>query len=153
MTDKPKQARHSACFLSVKTEITCACSDIHPFKKPETSGFPAQLVDISKLGLNSKIKKFSYSFICGKGYSPPKGRIAFCLQPETASCRLHSVDMPRFTLRCKARNFVPLPSCERSRLFPSQLKNSDIIIRFSQAAVNISVFLALRPFPGDISVK
>ena len=40
-----------------------------------------QLVDISKLGLNSKIKKFSYSFICGKGYSPPSGgRIAFCLQ-------------------------------------------------------------------------
>ena len=40
-----------------------------------------QLVDISKLGLNSKIKKFSYSFICGKGYSPPfGGRIAFCLQ-------------------------------------------------------------------------
>ncbi len=32
-----------------------------------------QLVDISKLGLNSKIKKFSYSFICGKGYSPPEG--------------------------------------------------------------------------------
>ena len=31
---------------------------------------PLQLVDISKLGLNSKIKKFSYSFICGKGYSP-----------------------------------------------------------------------------------
>ena len=30
-----------------------------------------QLVDISKLGLNSKIKKFSDSFICGKGYSPP----------------------------------------------------------------------------------
>ena len=33
-----------------------------------------QLVDISKLGMNSKIKKFSYSFICGKGYfSPPSG--------------------------------------------------------------------------------
>ena len=32
-----------------------------------------QLVDISKLGLNSKIKKFSDSFICGKGYSPPEG--------------------------------------------------------------------------------
>ena len=32
-----------------------------------------QLVDISKLGLNRKIKKFSYSFICGKGYSPPFG--------------------------------------------------------------------------------
>ena len=28
-----------------------------------------QLIDISNLGLNSKIKKFSYSFICGKGYS------------------------------------------------------------------------------------
>ena len=43
---------------------------------------PFQLVDISKLGLNSKIKKFSDSFICGKGYSPPEkgGRIAFCLQ-------------------------------------------------------------------------
>ncbi len=42
-----------------------------------------QLVDISKLGLNSKIEKFSYSFIGGKGYSPPfGGRIAFCLQSE-----------------------------------------------------------------------
>ena len=30
-----------------------------------------RLVDISKLSLNSKIKKFSYSFIYGKGYSPP----------------------------------------------------------------------------------
>ena len=37
-----------------------------------------QLVDISKIDLNSKIKKFSHSFICGKGYSPPfGGRIAF----------------------------------------------------------------------------
>ena len=44
---------------------------------------PPQLVNISKLGLDSKIKKFSYSFICGKGYSPPfGGRIAFCLQSE-----------------------------------------------------------------------
>ena len=34
---------------------------------------PFQLVGISKLGLNSNIKKFSYSFICGKGYSPPSG--------------------------------------------------------------------------------
>ncbi len=32
-----------------------------------------QLVDISKFGLNSKIKKFSDFFICGKGYSPPSG--------------------------------------------------------------------------------
>ena len=30
-------------------------------------------VDESKLGLNSKIKKFSDSFICGKSYSPPSG--------------------------------------------------------------------------------
>ena len=51
---------------------------------------PFQLVDISKLGLNSKIKKFSYSFICGKGYSPPPsgGRIAFCLQSEHAVRRV-----------------------------------------------------------------
>ena len=32
-----------------------------------------QLIDISELGLNSKIKKFSYSFICEKGYSPLRG--------------------------------------------------------------------------------
>ena len=38
---------------------------------------PLQLVDISKLGLNSKIKKFSYSFICGKGYSPTSGENSF----------------------------------------------------------------------------
>ena len=38
---------------------------------------PLQLVDISELGLNSKIKKFSYSFICGKGYSPPSGENSF----------------------------------------------------------------------------
>ena len=38
---------------------------------------PLQLVDISKLGLDSKIKKFSYSFICGKGYSPPSGENSF----------------------------------------------------------------------------
>ena len=49
-----------------------------------------QLVDISKLGLNRKIKKFSDSFICGKGYSPPfgGGRIAFCLQSEHAARRV-----------------------------------------------------------------
>ncbi len=35
-------------------------------------GFVQQLAYISKLGLNSKIKKFSDSFI-GKGYSPPFG--------------------------------------------------------------------------------
>lgn len=50
----------------------------------ESPAFPPgipQLAHISKLGLNSKIKKFSDFFICGKGYSPPSGeRIAFCLQ-------------------------------------------------------------------------
>ena len=59
-----------------------------PFQKAKSLGFPAQLVDISKLGLNSKIKKFSYSFICGKGYSPPfGGRIAFCLQSAPPDAR------------------------------------------------------------------
>ena len=44
---------------------------------------PLELVDISKLGLDSKIKKFSYSFICGNGYfPPPSGGIAFCLRFE-----------------------------------------------------------------------
>ena len=32
-----------------------------------------QFFGISKLGLNRKIKKFSDSFIGGKGYSPPEG--------------------------------------------------------------------------------
>ena len=32
-----------------------------------------QLADIRKLSLNSKVKKFSYSFIGGKGYSLPLG--------------------------------------------------------------------------------
>ena len=44
-----------------------------------------RLVDISRFGLNSKIKKFNYSFICRKGYSPSfVGRIAFCLQSATS---------------------------------------------------------------------
>ena len=34
----------------------------------------AQLIDVSKLDMNGKIKKFSHSFIGGKGYSPPSGR-------------------------------------------------------------------------------
>ena len=36
-----------------------------------------QLVDISELGLNRKIKKFNGSFICGKGYSPPRRENSF----------------------------------------------------------------------------
>ena len=49
-----------------------------------------RLVDISRIGLNSKIKKFSHSFICGKGYSPPlRGENSFfCLQSVTAIGRL-----------------------------------------------------------------
>ena len=43
----------------------------------ETHMNSRQLVDISKLGLNSKIKTFSYSFICGKGYSPSEGENSF----------------------------------------------------------------------------
>ena len=47
---------------------------------------PLQLIDISKLGLNSKIKKFSYSFICGKGYSPPlRGENSFLSTIAAAS--------------------------------------------------------------------
>ena len=111
-----------AAVVPVLLSVILYSLSSYPQKNRLSTKQSIQLVDIIKLGLNSKIKKFSYSFICGKGYSPPKGRIAFCLQPEAASCRLHSVDMPRFTLRCKARNFVFLPSCERSRLSPSQLK-------------------------------
>ena len=62
------------------------------FVNPLSVSFPyfaaigrLQLVDISKIDLNSKIKKFSHSFICGKGYSPPSGGIAFCLQSASAS--------------------------------------------------------------------
>ena len=46
-------------------------------RKRRGKALTAQVVDISKLGLNSKIKKFSYSFICGKGYSPPSGENSF----------------------------------------------------------------------------
>ena len=41
----------------------------------------------------SKGKKFSYSFTCGKGYSPPKGgRIAFGLQSEARVARPLSIN-------------------------------------------------------------
>lgn len=43
----------------------------------------SQFVDISKLGLNGRIKKFGYSFICRKDYSHPiRGGIAYCLQSD-----------------------------------------------------------------------
>ena len=58
-----------------------------------------QLVDISKLGLNSKIKKFSDSFICGKGYSPAeRGKNSFlstvCEPRHGAGARFIDVIMP-----------------------------------------------------------
>ena len=40
-------------------------------KKPPSKKKEVQLAHISKLVLDSKIKKFRYSFICGKDYSPP----------------------------------------------------------------------------------
>ena len=55
-SSKPKKEKGSIVYKNIK-------------KPPSLR--EVQLVDISKLGLNSKIKKFSYSFICGKGYSPP----------------------------------------------------------------------------------
>ncbi len=65
-------------FINIFHILTCGNDKSHRIDRW------LQLVDISKLGLNSKIKKFSYSFICGKGYSPPfGGRIAFCLQSES----------------------------------------------------------------------
>ena len=54
-------------FISIFHILTCGNDKSHRIDRW------LQLVDISKLGLNSKIKKFSYSFICGKGYSPPRG--------------------------------------------------------------------------------
>ena len=54
-------------FINIFHILTCGNDKSHRIDRW------LQLVDISKLGLNSKIKKFSDSFICGKGYSPPLG--------------------------------------------------------------------------------
>lgn len=70
---------------------------VQPFKpatkKPPSRKREAQLAYIGKLVLDSKIKKFRYSFICGRGYSPPLGgkKIAFCLQSEHAVRRVFLV--------------------------------------------------------------
>ena len=58
--------RHKERFLLIVHGVSLS------FNAFSSNSF-SQLVDISKLGLNSKIKKFSDSFICGKGYSPPSG--------------------------------------------------------------------------------
>jgi len=73
------------------TFFCCLCafdSFRHACGVPPSSKRKVQLIDINKFGLDSKIKKFSDSFICGKGYSPPfGGRIAFCLQSAPSSKR------------------------------------------------------------------
>ena len=57
----------------------------------ESPAFPPgipQLAHISKLGLNRKIKKFSDSFICGKGYSPPlRGENSFLSTVQSSSTK------------------------------------------------------------------
>ena len=79
--------------IFVQIPITGAADSFsHGCAVPTSSKRKLQLVDISKLGLNSKIKKFSYSFIGGKGYSPPSGGIAFCLQSEARDARPLSPD-------------------------------------------------------------
>ena len=59
---------------SVKIQSSTHASKLYAISyKLKKRAEPASTCYISKLGLNSKIKKFSYSFICGKGYSPPFG--------------------------------------------------------------------------------
>ena len=49
-----------------------------------------QLVDISKLGLNSKTRNSAILSFAERVILPPRGRIAFCLQSEACICRLSS---------------------------------------------------------------
>ena len=52
---------------------------------------PFQLVDISKLGVNSKIKNSAILSFAERAILPPSGgRIAFCLQSETGAARVFS---------------------------------------------------------------
>ena len=55
-------------YLRRNLQSPAHADDFFPFvKKIRTPEGMRRLVDISKLGLNSKIKNFSYSFIGGKG--------------------------------------------------------------------------------------
>ncbi len=75
-TGRAESARTAACLQNA--EILLTGNDFSPFSRIKKAGVsPLQLVDISKLGSNSKTKKFSYSFIFGKGYSPPAGENSF----------------------------------------------------------------------------
>ena len=61
-----------------------------------------KLVDISKLGMNSNIKKFSYSFICRKGYSPLKGENSFL---STVCHRLSQWKLKLYIIAVKGLEF------------------------------------------------
>ena len=73
-------------------------------RQKESPAFPPgipQLAHISKLGLNSKIKKFSDSFICGKSYSPPlRGENSFLSTVQSPSKK-------RMLHKARARNARP----------------------------------------------
>ena len=77
LSNKLRRTRRDAHCASAFCAEFAFCSMITPFFAKQKLRPPyrrtEQLVDISKLGLNSKIKKVSDSFICGKGYSPPSG--------------------------------------------------------------------------------
>ena len=75
-TGRAESARTAACLQNA--EILLTGNDFSPFSRIKKAGVsPLQLVDISKLGSNSKTKKFSYSFICERAILPLRGRIAF----------------------------------------------------------------------------
>ena len=95
----------SEWFRSVSFRLFCL-SHHNTWDKKRAE--PAQLVDISKLGSNSKTKKFSYSFICGKGYSPLRGRIAFCLQSERTESAFTSAEIRHASKPCSRGRFCAI---------------------------------------------
>ena len=90
-TEKPKiclpqaQDVFSNCSPDLKkrrwrssgTEFSVFIVNPFSFLKKKRALRLSQLVGHKQTYLNSKIKKFSYSFICGKGILPLRGRIAF----------------------------------------------------------------------------
>ena len=59
-----------ACLHPVKRVFHLLFFSISESKKPLNAPL---LVSIARLNLNSKVKKFNYSFMGGKGNSPPFG--------------------------------------------------------------------------------
>ena len=104
-----------------------------------------QLVDISKLGLDSQIKKFSYSFICGKGYSPPSGgRIAFCLQSAAPAvfARQGLLLMLNLTRKFNAEpvgHFLTEPLLERLIAVPHAARAAGDVMCVSRSHINIAL--------------